>query len=294
VAQQCQEHNINYEVVDASSRAWDVWRDRYDSLVLFTPPWLSSLPWLPMNLPFYKRPTKDHMADYLETYEKTLWLNVVHDTKVHWLQQLWNRYFAAQAHCWSGDIIDYTAQNVVVAVWPYSSPFIPAMSEHLSPDVQQLHVSQYKNPSQIPHDSILIIWWWNSWYFCAKFWLLHALNGDYPCWKATPTVQIPLKDYLLWTKYTWMTKKPGVEAMSWDLVKFADNDSMRVQSIIRATWYKESYPWIDIKTLLDSRWSIIQNNWISIVPWIYDMTCIERIDSSVRVGKQIVKDIVNS
>ncbi len=325
-AQQCQEKNINYEVVNASSSAWASWRNRYDSLVLFTPPWLSSLPWLPMNLPFHMRPTKDQMADYLETYEKKLWLNIVHNTKALSLQQFWNKLFYLQAQRWKQEIIHYTAHKIIVAVWPYTTPFVPEMAEHIDDEVQQIHVSQYKNPSQIPHEDVLIVWWWNSWYFSArdfvkagrditiaekpiknyadfllwwkvlqaKFWLIHALNWDYPCWNAKASIQVPRKDYLLWTKYSWMNKKPGVVAMSWDLVKFADNDSMRVKSIIRATWYKKSYPWINIENLLDTRWSIIQNNWISAVPWIYDMTCIERIDSSVRVGKQIVEHIVSN
>ena len=82
---------------------------------------------------------------------------------------------------------------------------------------------------------------------------------------------------------------------AWDLLKFDDKQSMRVKSIIRATWYEKKFPIknVDIPWLLDESWRIMQQWLITTVPWFYDMTCVPRIDSSVRVWKQIVEHIAS-
>ncbi|MGJ3204409.1 oxidoreductase, partial [Geobacillus thermoleovorans] len=38
------QNNILFAIVGKENRIGDVWRNRYDSLVLFTPRWFSSLP----------------------------------------------------------------------------------------------------------------------------------------------------------------------------------------------------------------------------------------------------------
>ena len=55
-----------FVILDAQPRIGDTWRNRWDSLRLFTPPKLSSLPGWPMQLSTF--PTHSEMADYLEVY----------------------------------------------------------------------------------------------------------------------------------------------------------------------------------------------------------------------------------
>src|SRR5688500_4488020 len=61
---------VRFAILDGSARVGDAWRKRWDSLKLFSPAWLDSLDGLPMPLPRNTFPTKDQMADYLESYAK--------------------------------------------------------------------------------------------------------------------------------------------------------------------------------------------------------------------------------
>jgi putative flavoprotein involved in K+ transport len=66
---------IPFVILDAHDRVGDSWRRRWDSLRLFTPTHFSGLPGLP--LPGSSEfPTKDEMADYLESYAERFRLPV--------------------------------------------------------------------------------------------------------------------------------------------------------------------------------------------------------------------------
>ncbi len=57
-----------FHIVERNPRLGDSWRNRYDSLVLFTPRSYSALPGLHLQGDPDGYPTKDEMADYLERY----------------------------------------------------------------------------------------------------------------------------------------------------------------------------------------------------------------------------------
>ena len=61
----------NFVILDAGDRVGDTWRNRWDSLRLFTPAFHSGLPGMPFLAPGRSFPTKDETADYLETYART-------------------------------------------------------------------------------------------------------------------------------------------------------------------------------------------------------------------------------
>ncbi|MBM7578512.1 cation diffusion facilitator CzcD-associated flavoprotein CzcO [Jeotgalibacillus terrae] len=63
---------VSFLITDASSEVGETWKQRYDSLRLFTPDYFSSLPGLRLEAKSY--PTKDEIANYLKLYtteEKT-------------------------------------------------------------------------------------------------------------------------------------------------------------------------------------------------------------------------------
>src|SRR4030081_2826801 len=68
IAYQLQTTGLRYVVVDIHSRVGDSWRQRYHSLVLFTPRSYSALPGLAVAGDPNGYPTKDEIADYLESY----------------------------------------------------------------------------------------------------------------------------------------------------------------------------------------------------------------------------------
>lgn len=57
-----------FVIFEGEKRIGDSWRNRYDSLVLFTPKSYSSLPGMKLEGDKNAFPTKDEIADYLEIY----------------------------------------------------------------------------------------------------------------------------------------------------------------------------------------------------------------------------------
>nr|WP_314110339.1 NAD(P)-binding domain-containing protein [Bacillus pseudomycoides] len=63
-----QKVGYDFVILDEEKRIGDSWRNRYDSSVLFTPKSYSSLPGMQLEGDGNTFPTKDEIADYLETY----------------------------------------------------------------------------------------------------------------------------------------------------------------------------------------------------------------------------------
>ena len=66
----------SFVILDANDRVGDTWRQRYDSLRLFTPARYVGLPGWPFPAKGSVKPTKDEMADYLESYAERFALPV--------------------------------------------------------------------------------------------------------------------------------------------------------------------------------------------------------------------------
>src|SRR3954462_137509 len=71
-----------FVILDANERVGDAWRKRWDSLRLFTPALFSRLPGMPVPAPSWSFPTKDELADYLESYAERFELPVRNGVKV--------------------------------------------------------------------------------------------------------------------------------------------------------------------------------------------------------------------
>jgi putative flavoprotein involved in K+ transport len=56
----------NFVILNANQRVGDAWRNRWDSLRLFTPARFNGLDGMPFPTSPHYFPTKDEMADYLE------------------------------------------------------------------------------------------------------------------------------------------------------------------------------------------------------------------------------------
>lgn len=146
----------DFAILDAGERAGDVWRGHWDSLKLFTPARYSGLPGLPFPASGDYYPTKDEMADYLQTYADRFDLPVRSGVRVESLTSERGRYvLASNAGC-------FEAENVVVAIGPAQRPKVPGFAADLDPEVLQLHSSDYKNPGQLPEGNVLVVGAGNS------------------------------------------------------------------------------------------------------------------------------------
>ena len=62
------QRGVQFVILEAKARIGDSWRERWDSLRLFTTGRLDGLDGWPFPTASHRFPTKDEMADYLEAY----------------------------------------------------------------------------------------------------------------------------------------------------------------------------------------------------------------------------------
>src|SRR5687768_17334787 len=74
--------DVDFVILDGASRTGDAWRQRWDSLRLFTPARYSGLPGMRFPAEPYHLPDKHEVADYLEHYADTFDLPVRHGARV--------------------------------------------------------------------------------------------------------------------------------------------------------------------------------------------------------------------
>jgi putative flavoprotein involved in K+ transport len=142
---------VRFVILDASARIGDAWRERWDSLKLFTPRRYDALDGMPFPGAQNDFPTKDEMADYLEAYAAHHRLPVRTGTRVQRLTRHGDRYVVDTGAA----RID--ARHVVVAMSSYQRPVTPPFAEQLDPDIVQLHSAQYRRPSQLPSGDVLLV-----------------------------------------------------------------------------------------------------------------------------------------
>lgn len=146
----------NFVILDASERIGDSWRNRWDSLHLFTPARFDGLAGMPFPAPAYSFPTKDAMADYLEAYAARFELPVRTGTRVDCLSRHGDRFVISV-----GDL-RFEAKHVVIAMANLQQPQVPSFARQLDPRIVQLHSSAYRNPSQLRDGGVLIVGAGNS------------------------------------------------------------------------------------------------------------------------------------
>lgn len=151
-----QQQGRDFVILDANKRIGDAWRQRWDSLRLFTPARYSALPGMPFPAPSHSLPNKDEMAVYLEAYAAHFKLPVRTGIRVDRLSKQGDRFVVT-----TGDR-RFEAKSVVVATGGYHSPNVPAFAAKLKPEIRQLHSSEYQRPSQLRAGGVLAVGAGNS------------------------------------------------------------------------------------------------------------------------------------
>lgn len=141
---------LPFLILEANQRIGDSWRNRWDSLRLFTPARFDGLAGLPFPAPPHSFPTKDEMADYLESYAAKFKLPIRTGVKVDKVSRQGETFILT-----AGDR-RFEAKNVVVAMADFQKPRIPAFASELDPRIIQLHSSDYRNPAQLREGGVLI------------------------------------------------------------------------------------------------------------------------------------------
>lgn len=162
---------IPFCILDASERTGDPWRNRWDSLRLFTPNRFNSLPGMTIPGDDWGFPTKDEVADYLESYAENFELPIRHGVRVDKLTREGDRFVAM-----AGDSV-FEANNLIVAMASYQEPKTPAFADELDSRIVQLHADDYRNRGQLQDGGVLIVGLGNSGAEIAK-----ELIADRPVW----------------------------------------------------------------------------------------------------------------
>jgi putative flavoprotein involved in K+ transport len=140
-----------FVILDAGERVGDSWRNRWDSLRLFTPAWADALAGMPFPARRTSFPTKDEMADYLESYAARLHLPVRLGVTVDHLTRRNGRFLvSAGERQWEAD-------HVVVAMSTWQQPWRPVFAAELNPDIVQMHSAEYRNPAQLADGDVLVV-----------------------------------------------------------------------------------------------------------------------------------------
>ena len=150
------QRGISFLILDASQRVGGAWRNRWDSLRLFSPARYVELPGASYPGPGDAFPTKDEIADYLESYAKRFNLPVQSGIKVDRLSKDAGHFVIDAGK------LRYECDNVVIAMANYQVPKTPAFARELDPQITQLHAHQYKNPSQLQDGPVLVVGVGNS------------------------------------------------------------------------------------------------------------------------------------
>jgi len=150
------EQRRDFTILDAHGRAGDSWRKRWDSLRLFTPPGFNHLPGMLFPKSSVRFPTKDEMADYLESYAAHFQIPMLFNIKVDKLTRDGDAYLITAAK------LRLKANQVIVATGAYSNPHVPAFAGQLDSSINQLHSRDYRNPSQLRNGGVLIVGAGNS------------------------------------------------------------------------------------------------------------------------------------
>ncbi|HYH99082.1 NAD(P)/FAD-dependent oxidoreductase, partial [Hyalangium sp.] len=143
-------------ILEAAEQVGHSWRSRWESLRLITPCPYNDLPGMPFPGDPWSFPTKDEVADYLAHYARTFELPLRLGTRVTSVRAEGGTFVVRT------EDTAFEARNVVCATGPFQRPHLPLSMERASPQLVQLHSSQYRNPSQLPRGKVLVAGCGNS------------------------------------------------------------------------------------------------------------------------------------
>jgi putative flavoprotein involved in K+ transport len=144
----------NYVILEQASSLAPAWRTRWDSFTLVLPNWTLQMPDFAYqgNDPdgFLAR---DEMVRYLEQFAATFDCQIRFNCKVTSIEKHPNGdgfLLRTSDHLYEGE-------NVVVATGSFQKPRIPALSTDISPEITQIHTSEYRSPNELPPGAVLVV-----------------------------------------------------------------------------------------------------------------------------------------
>jgi putative flavoprotein involved in K+ transport len=145
-------HGVDHALLERG-RIAERWRsERWDSLRLLTPNWMSRLPgWSYRGQDPDGYMTMPEVTDYLEAYARASAAPVETGTAVHALRRTAGGYLIeTNRGAWR-------ARVVVIATGQCDLPAVPAMACALPAEIHQVTPSAYRNPGHLPEGAVLVV-----------------------------------------------------------------------------------------------------------------------------------------
>ena len=285
-----------FVILERCASVASAWRERWDSLTLFTPRRYSSLAGLPFPGDPDGYPTRDGVIDYLERYAEKFELPIEFTSNVRKLRAEHGRFVLEV------DGRTISADQVVVATGPFQTPHVPGLAEELDADVWQAHSTGYRRPSDVPEGTVLVVGGGNTGFQIAK-----ELSATHRVILSVGSRQTPLPQRLAGRDlFWWLTKahiltitvesrlgsraqhrdtligssprelnrrygvelKPRATAASGRQVVLDDGSAVEVDAVIWATGYRPDYSWIDLP-IFDADGHLRHRRGVTGVPGLY-------------------------
>jgi len=297
---QKQKTPLSFQLVERNKHIGDSWRKRYDSLVLFTPRAYSSLPGLALPGDQAGFADKDEVANYLEAYAHHFNLPVLTGTAIQSLERHNNGGYLAITDAGSR----IKARAVVLATGAFQKQSIPSLAHDLAESIRQFSSENYKNPTQIPPGTVLVVGDGATGRDIASD--LYATHNTI---LATGHPRKLLPQHILGKSTWWWLDKLGISRMSGETflgrkikkadafpgqgntlkqlqdlgvrvmprlvsaqgnrVTFANGIFYEVTSVIWATGYRDNSDWVTIGEIKDEQGNFVQHGGISTASHFY-------------------------
>ena len=266
------EQGRDFVILEAAAAPAAAWRERWDSLKLFTPVRYSSLPGLAFPGDPDSYPTRDDVVDYLTNYAQHFDLPVALDSRVRSIRRT-NGAYRVETEDRS-----YAAEQVVVATGPFQARFVPPIADQLAPEVAQLHSTAYRSPVDLPRGRVLVVGGGNTGFQIAEelagsrevhlsvgsrqkplpqrilgrdiFWYLEATGLIRKSRETRIGRRLEGRETLIGSKPSALRRRHGVKLhpravdASGSTVTFEDGSRLDVQGVLWATGFRPDYSWI--------------------------------------------------
>jgi putative flavoprotein involved in K+ transport len=290
-------NEADFIILERNHEVGDSWRNRWDSLRLFTPARYSGLPGLEMPALPMHLPAKNDVADYLRSYADNFDLPVRTNAPVSKMHRAGDRFVL------SGRGVTYHADNVIVATGPFQSPKVPPLASQLARGIHQIHSSEYRNAAALPPGPALVVGVGNSGAQIAqelartrRVWLAGRETGSLPR-------RLFARDIYDWiwpllTKFSADTaigrrirertsrgdplvgisvrqiRRAGVERVGRltsveDGLPVCEGETIEPAVVVWSTGFRPDYRWIDLPVLGDSGYPRHERGVVAEAPGLY-------------------------
>jgi putative flavoprotein involved in K+ transport len=290
------EQGLRFAIFERGDSIAPAWRERWDSLTLFTPRRYSALPGLAFPGDPDGYPTRDEVIAYLESYAETFELPIELNSEVRTLSHEGGRFVLDVG----GPTV--TADQVVVATGPFQAPFVPKLARDLDPRVWQTHSTGYRRPGDVPDGAVLVVGGGNTGFQIAKelsathtvllavgskqkplpqrvagrdlFWWLTKTRLLFKTVESRLGSKLRYRDTLIGSSPRELQRSYGVElkpralAAAGRTVRFEDESELEVDAVIWSTGYRPDFSWIDLP-IVDSNGGLRHRRGVTEVPGLY-------------------------